>query len=447
MSGDAKDDAPPPLHSVFISYSSADRAAARALRDTLAAAGLEVWLDEDELAGGEAWDAKLRNQIRTCTYFMPVISASTETRREGYFRREWRLAVERTLDLADDVMFLVPVVIDDTRDAGARVPEKFFTVQWLRVPGGAETPELKELAHKLVRGDAVAVESVPLAPPSAEKPGKSGKAGKSAEPPPFPKFPAYPEHGHRGRFAYDLVVWFGHLLHSLWCHLPKWVRVIAAIVIVFNIISLVTSRDREPPPSSRKARPEKSEVANDVTKALFDVGNEIARQGKNRGPGAIESLVNNAAEGLQGGRALTVVMFSGSGTGANDYAGEVFKHAYEKLAVGPRVSLSPIPFNAEPTDLDALERGARMKSRFVLTGYARAEEGKTPLFTAKLFDVRQRAFVWTETFDTAAIDAKAAAHRITSELVGRMRPTPPKPPGEPGAKTEPDDKDDGDDGK
>src|SRR5690242_10093595 len=140
MPGDASQTKPPPLHSVFISYASSDRVAARALRDTLAAAGLEVWLDEDELAGGEAWDAKLRNQIRTCTYFMPVISASTELRREGYFRREWRLAVERTLDFADDVMFLVPVVIDDTRDAGARVPEKFFTVQWLRVPGGEATP-------------------------------------------------------------------------------------------------------------------------------------------------------------------------------------------------------------------------------------------------------------------------------------------------------------------
>src|SRR6185436_3302645 len=151
--------------SIFISYASADRSAARAPTETLAAAGLEVWLDEEELAGGEAWDAKIRNQIRTCTYFMPVISATTETRREGYFRREWRLAVERTLDLADDVMFLVPVVIDDTRDAGARVPEKFFTVQWLRAPGGAATPALRELAARLAAGDATA--HPPIPPPEA----------------------------------------------------------------------------------------------------------------------------------------------------------------------------------------------------------------------------------------------------------------------------------------
>src|SRR3954471_6429119 len=148
MPGAQQDPTTPP-HSVFISYASADRAAARTLRDTLTEAGLEVWLDEDELAGGEAWDAKIRNQIRTCSYFMPVISATTETRREGYFRREWRLAVERTLDLADDVLFLVPVVIDETREQGARVPEKFTTVQWLRCPGGRANPALTSLARRL----------------------------------------------------------------------------------------------------------------------------------------------------------------------------------------------------------------------------------------------------------------------------------------------------------
>src|SRR5476649_2558571 len=89
---------PSPAPSVFISYASEDRAAARALRETLSAAGLEVWYDEEELTGGDAWDKKIRRQIRDCEYFMPVISATTESRKEGYFRREWRLATERSLE-------------------------------------------------------------------------------------------------------------------------------------------------------------------------------------------------------------------------------------------------------------------------------------------------------------------------------------------------------------
>src|SRR4026209_2187770 len=115
--------------SVFISYASEDRIAARTLRDTLANAGLDVWYDENELTGGDAWDQKLRRQIRDCDYFMPVISATTQRRKEGSFRGEWRLASERTMDMADDVLFLVPVAIDDTAEMGARVPDKFLTVQ------------------------------------------------------------------------------------------------------------------------------------------------------------------------------------------------------------------------------------------------------------------------------------------------------------------------------
>ena len=461
MPGEAHDQSPPPLASVFISYASADRAAARLLRDTLAAAGLEVWLDEEELAGGEAWDAKIRNQIRTCTYFMPVISATTEVRREGYFRREWRLAVERTLDLADDVMFLVPVVIDDTRDGGARVPEKFFSVQWLRAPGGQSTPALKDLARKLARGEAVAAEAPALlAAPAAEG---SRKKPARAEPPPFPKFPAFPEHGHRGRFLYDLVIWFGHLLHSFWGHLPRWVRVIAAIVIVFNIIGMFSGRNNVSLGSgSKKPKTESADIADaadkakegetagEVGKALGEVGSELARQGKNHAgvPAALQSLFNTTAEGLQGGRSLAIVTFSGEGPGMEEYAKQAFALTYEKLVVGPRVGLSPIPFTAEPTDMDCLERGVRMKSRFVLTGFAKAEPGKMPGFTVRLFDVKQRAFIWTETFDTAVIDAKAVAHRIIAELAGRMRPAPsgaavPSAPAAPAPPKEKDGKDDG----
>ena len=151
MPDDATSAAPPSTRpSVFLSYASADRAAARALRDTLAAAGLDVWLDEEELAGGEAWDAKIRNQIRTCTYFMPVISATTEARREGYFRREWRLAAERTNDMADDMPFLLPALIDETRKREARAPAAFFAVEWAHLPDGEVPPSFVRRVKQLL---------------------------------------------------------------------------------------------------------------------------------------------------------------------------------------------------------------------------------------------------------------------------------------------------------
>src|SRR3954471_1276417 len=100
----------PENRAVFLSYASQDTEAVQRIADTLRAAGVEVWFDQSELAGGDAWDAKIRGQISSCALFMPVISANTQARREGYFRREWKQAAARTHDMADEKAFFLPVV-------------------------------------------------------------------------------------------------------------------------------------------------------------------------------------------------------------------------------------------------------------------------------------------------------------------------------------------------
>lgn len=69
---------------VFLSYTSNDADAARRICESLQEAGIEVWLDQSELRGGDAWDAAIRNQIKACAMFMPVISANTSARVEGF---------------------------------------------------------------------------------------------------------------------------------------------------------------------------------------------------------------------------------------------------------------------------------------------------------------------------------------------------------------------------
>ena len=138
---------------VFLSYASQDADAARRICDALRTAGIEVWLDQSELRGGDAWDQQIRQQIRACTLFIPIISAHTQARLEGYFRREWRLAVDRTQDMADDKPFLVPVVIDDVAEADAHVPEAFRAVHWTRLPRGeTSTAFAQHVARLLERG-------------------------------------------------------------------------------------------------------------------------------------------------------------------------------------------------------------------------------------------------------------------------------------------------------
>src|SRR4051812_5931228 len=146
----------PAARAVFLSYAREDADAVRRIADALRAFGVEVWFDENELRGGDSWDQKIRTQIRTCTLCVPVISATTQARGEGYFRREWRFAVERTHDMAAGVPFLLPVVIDDTKEADALVPEEFMKVQWTRLPKGVPTPQFVEQVKKLLEGKSVA---------------------------------------------------------------------------------------------------------------------------------------------------------------------------------------------------------------------------------------------------------------------------------------------------
>ena len=137
---------------VFLSYAREDTDAARRIADALRAFGIEAWFDQSELRGGDAWDAKIRTQIRTCALFMPIISIQTQKRPEGYFRREWKLGVERTHDMASGVAFVVPVVIDETAESAALVPEEFMRVQWTRLARGVPTPQFIEQVRAMLEG-------------------------------------------------------------------------------------------------------------------------------------------------------------------------------------------------------------------------------------------------------------------------------------------------------
>ena len=139
MQGEQPINGSTPTGAVFLSYASQDAQAAQRICEALRAAGIEVWFDQSELRGGDAWDRSIRQQIHDCVLFVPVISQHTHERLEGYFRREWKLAVDRTHDMAEIKAFLVPVVIDNTTERDPAVPEKFRDLQWTRLPGG-ETP-------------------------------------------------------------------------------------------------------------------------------------------------------------------------------------------------------------------------------------------------------------------------------------------------------------------
>jgi TolB-like protein/Tfp pilus assembly protein PilF len=159
---------------VFLSYASQDAAAAERIATALRAAGIEVWFDKSALRGGDAWDRRIREQIHDCALFVPIISQHTHERLEGYFRREWKLAVDRTHDMAEIKAFLVPVVIDSTTERAPTVPEKFRELQWTRLPAGETPPAFVERVGRLLS---------PESSPALERARSTASAASRSAPP------------------------------------------------------------------------------------------------------------------------------------------------------------------------------------------------------------------------------------------------------------------------
>ena len=457
----ANADLPPllPRPSIFISYASENRAAARLLRDALAAAGLDVWYDENELGGGDAWDQKIRRQIRECTYFMPVISAQTEARREGYFRREWRLAVDRSHDMADDVMFLLPVVIDRTGEGGARVPEKFLTVQWLKVPGGVATPALTSLAARLAHGEHVAptsasrpafvppppVKGVPFQPIPVKLAGSDDHHHHGDGPPPMPHFPPRPaEQKDTLKYLAEVFWWLLTTALMLFKRLPKWARVLVAIWLVMSLFKC--SNDEPTPERPKQPRVKTSavveekdakrlqdaatkleQVAGDPTTGDFGAG--IARVGAD----LARSISKEIAAAAKSDERLAAVPFSfaAKDPASRKFADDVFGLVFGRLTLAQpgRVTIQP---TADPTADDATLRSLATVDGAERLLLARTElSDDKPELVVRLLAVQSTAELWTARFPIDPATTAATANAITQAVIAALpakKPTPPPTP-------------------
>lgn len=442
---------PAPAPSVFISYASEDRAAARALRDALVEVGLDVWYDENELTGGDAWDQKIRRQIRDCEYFMPVISAATERRKEGYFRREWRLAAERTLDMADDVLFIMPVTIDDTSEIGARVPDKFMTVQWLRAPGGQRNPALDALALRLLAGEHhIAPRRSGVTAPPIMMGNRPPPAPAHEGAPPMPHFPHPPEKGGIGhwlRFLAEILWWFVTAAWLLLTRLPRWMRVFAGIWVIVVLLGPCKLIDTKKP-ASRREEERRTEV--EIEKAIQAAAQYVAeatqaqdkepnappgdkaKAKRDRDPGRIAAKIGEEMTRRYGGKGaeavpkpLIVTPFARDNQDAagTQFAQTVFSACYGHLILAQRTDalISPaLPGATNETALAAL--GKRSRADFVLGAhFAKAEDGARTL-AVRLVKSADGSVAWSGDFPLAANNGAAVGVKIAEAILPLLPP-------------------------
>ncbi len=402
MSSADPTDPPRPRPSVFLSYASEDRQAAQAIRDALPGLGLEVWYDESELNGGDAWDHKIRRQIRECDFFMPLVSAQTEARHEGYFRREWRLAVERTLDMADDHTFLLPIVIDDTDQAGARVPEKFLTVQWLRLAGGRPTAAFEALCRRLVTGQTAG-----LQPPKKASVAYRSQALKRE----YPEFPRE-EPGQRMRFWAHVAGW---TLQSAWIafnRLPRWIRYIAylwlfAVLISRGCTSSHDHSEKVSPATARRLKQLSDNYQGSSNKAdVAKLGALIARE-----------LSDKDGRAPARGELLAIPFNAPSGDpAAQKLADSIFPLVYGRVAMSHHGHVGLTDETLPSLDPGmAAERGRQNHSKYVLYGGVDSQSA-VQIFTVKIVAVADGSVVWSETYPAAGADPAKIAAEVDSKV-------------------------------
>jgi hypothetical protein len=140
-----------PDNAVFISYAREDLAAVQQIKAGLESAGITTWFDVDRLEVGDDYDRKIQRNIARCSYFIPVISATTQRRLEAYFRREWSYAIDRVRNMADGALFILPVSLDATTAGEALVPDKFRSLHFTQLPGGHVTPEFAQRLNDFMK--------------------------------------------------------------------------------------------------------------------------------------------------------------------------------------------------------------------------------------------------------------------------------------------------------
>jgi hypothetical protein len=398
--------------SIFISYASQDRDAARNLRDALEHAGFEVWYDESELGGGDAWDQKIRRQIRECRYFMPVISANANARHEGYFRREWRLAVERSLDMADDVTFIVPVSVDGSSQEGARVPDKFVSVQWLSLPGGNPTAGFDAWCRRLLGHE----------PAPAQAPRKRHGLGRqeAAAPAAAPGYPVFPEQkpGQKLHFLFLVVGW---LLRTAWVwylRLSPGPRRLVILLLIFLLLGkMCSSRDGSHEPTAQQKAKAKEIMSGLGQK--FDTAAQT-KEGKvdlvKLGTEIADAVNREVGDNSGADPDVLAVPFSSPASDevSGRFAGTVFASAYGQISMAEpgRVALAKAEGAASAAPLQlAKDRDAKK----VLFGAVQGNPSSQSL-EVTLLQVDEEKVLWTGSYPLKGADPMAVADDIRSHV-------------------------------
>jgi len=141
---------------VFLCHASGDKPAVRDLYHRLRAAGIDPWLDEENLLPGQDWQLEIPKAVRFSHAVIICLSSRAITK-AGYFQKE----VKYVLDVADEqpegAIFLIPLRLE-----GCEVPERLR--RWQRVDLCQEPGYERLLRALRARAESLGLDTHPSRP-------------------------------------------------------------------------------------------------------------------------------------------------------------------------------------------------------------------------------------------------------------------------------------------
>lgn len=102
---------PGPLR-VFLCHASDDKPAVRTLYAKLRDAGVQPWLDEEDLLPGQKWKVEIPKAIRASDVILVCLSQRS-VKKDGYIKREIEFALDIADKLPEDAIFIIPLRLEE----------------------------------------------------------------------------------------------------------------------------------------------------------------------------------------------------------------------------------------------------------------------------------------------------------------------------------------------
>jgi TolB-like protein/Tfp pilus assembly protein PilF len=377
---------------VFLSYASQDAQAAQRICEALRSSGIEVWFDQSELRGGDAWDLKIRQQIRDCALFIPIISGHTTARPEGYFRLEWSIAEQRSHMIARNKAFIIPVCVDATPESVPDLPESFQRVQWTRLAAGATPAAFCQRIATLLGTPGL---------PAAAAPGQS--PSPSLAPPPTSSTAPSAAASAATRV-----------------HFSRWVLLIGALLLLAAAIAL---------------RPWRLLAAKPATTAAAEFGSTTGPAA----PGAAALLASQSAIGAAPERSIAVLPFTDMSEKKDQeyFSDGLSEELIDLLTKVPdlRVPARTSSFYFKGQHATVAEIAKALSVAYLLEGSVR-KAGNTVRVTAQLIRADNGYHLWSQTYDRDLKDVFKVQDEIAGRVVEELKLTLPSAATSSAARTE-----------